>query len=112
MREYSTCKSNEEVLFNAMLRSACNPIASASGRLKARWQVLTKKIDFKLEKIPTIINACFVLHDFCERHGVYINDEQVKTQLELLKTNKTQFKISLTQFFPSLRVREKVFGRH
>ena len=26
MREYSTCKSNEEVVFNAMLRSARTPI--------------------------------------------------------------------------------------
>ena len=51
-----------------------------------------KKMDFKLEKIPTIIYACFVLHNFCEQHSVYINKEQVKTQLELLKTNETQFK--------------------
>ena len=49
-------------------------------------------MDFKLEKIPTIIYACFVLHNFCERHSVYISEEQVKTQLELLKTNETQFK--------------------
>ena len=33
-----------------------------------------------------------MLHNFCERHSVYINEEQVKTQLELLKTNETQFK--------------------
>ena len=51
-----------------------------------------KKMGFKLEKIPTIIYACFVLHNFCERHSVYINEEQVKTQPELLKTNQTQFR--------------------
>ena len=33
-----------------------------------------------------------MLHNVCERHSVYINEEQVKTQLELLKTNETQFK--------------------
>ena len=75
-----------------MLRSARNPIECAFGRLKARWQVLTKKLDFKLEKIPTIIYVCFVLHNFCERYSVYINEEQVKTQLELLKTDETKFK--------------------
>ena len=81
------------VVFNAMLRSARNPIECASGRLKARWQVLTRQMDPKLVKIPTLIDASFVLHNFCERHSAYINGEQVKTQLELLKANETQFKI-------------------
>ena len=47
---------------------------------------------FKLEKIPTIIYACFVQHNFCEQHSVHINEEQVKTQLQLLKTNGAQSK--------------------
>ena len=92
MREYSKCKLNDEVVFNAMVRSACNSVECAFGQLKANWQVLTKKMDFKLEKISTIIYASFVLHNFCERHSVYINEEQVKTQLELLKTNENQLK--------------------
>ena len=68
-----------------MLRSARNPIECAYGRLKARWQVLTKKMDFKLDKIPKIIHACFILHNFCERHNVYVDEEQVKIQIELSK---------------------------
>ena len=55
---------------------------------------------FKLEKIPTMIYPCFVLHNFCERHSVYINEEQVKTQLELLNTNETQFKNLADTIFP------------
>ena len=47
MREYSTCKSNEEIVFNAMVRSARNPTECAFGRIKARWQVLTKKNGFQ-----------------------------------------------------------------
>ena len=62
MRQYSTCKLNEEVVFSVMLRNARNPIECAFGRPKARWQVLTKKIDFKLEKIPDIIYAACMLH--------------------------------------------------
>ena len=58
-----------------------------------------KKMNFKIEKIPTVIYACFVLHNFCERHSVYINEEQVKTHLELLKTNETQFKKSADPIF-------------
>ena len=47
MREYSTCKSNEEIVFNAMVRSARNPTECAFGRLKARWQELTKQNGFQ-----------------------------------------------------------------
>ena len=90
MREYSTCKSNEEVVFNAILRSAHNPIQCAFGRLKVRWQVLTKKMDFKLAKLPTLIYACFVLHNCCERHSVYINEEQ-----ELLKVTSATKRLIL-----------------
>ena len=67
MRKYSTCKPNEEVVFNAMLNNARNPIECAFNRLEARSQVLTKEMDFKLEKIPFTIYACFVLYNFCER---------------------------------------------
>ena len=42
MKEYSTCKSNEKVVSNAMVRSAQNPIKCAFVQLKAIWQVLTK----------------------------------------------------------------------
>ena len=33
-----------------------------------------------------------MLHHFCERHNAYINEEQVTPQMELSKTNETQFK--------------------
>ena len=71
-----------------------------------------KKMDFKLEKIPTIIYACFVLHNFCEQHSVYINKEQVKTQLELLKTNETQFKNLADPIFSCVEGERKLFGKH
>ena len=34
-----------EVIFNSMLRSARNQVECAFGRLKARWAILTRKID-------------------------------------------------------------------
>ena len=55
MKEYQTCKTNEEVIFNNLLRAARNPIECAFGRLKARWS------DLKLENVPVIIYSCFVL---------------------------------------------------
>ena len=70
-----------------------------------------KKMDFKLEKFPDIIYACFVLHNFCEWYSVYINEEQVKTQTELLKTNKTQFKNLADPIFSYVEGEKEVFWK-
>ena len=66
MKEHEHCSSNEEVIFNQMLRSARNMIECAFGRLNARWRNLLRPMDIPVEKLPNIIYACFVLHDFCE----------------------------------------------
>ena len=59
MKEYSTCYCNEDVMFNTMLRIARNQIERAYGRLRARWQILTKAMNFKLEDIPQLMYAFF-----------------------------------------------------
>ena len=41
MKEFASARTNEEAIFNNMLRSATNPIECAFGRLKARWQILS-----------------------------------------------------------------------
>ena len=64
-----------------MLRSARNPIECAFGRLKARQQILNKRIDLGLVSVPNLVYACFVLHKFCGKHGVSLEDEAVARQL-------------------------------
>ena len=61
MKEYDHCSNNEQVAFNNILRSARNPIECAFGRLKARWRILTRKMDLKLETIPVVM-FCFAQH--------------------------------------------------
>ena len=51
------------------------------GRLKAQWSILTRKIDFNTEMVPTVIYACFVLHNFSESHGCGLDEEAVKAQM-------------------------------
>ena len=75
MKEFPNARSNEEVIFNNMLRSARNPIECAYGRLKARWQILNKRIDIGLKFIPTLIYACCVLHNICELRGMNVEDD-------------------------------------
>ena len=66
--------------------SARNPIECAFGRLKARWRFLTRKIDRKLEEIPTVIYAYFVLHNYCEKTQCVGSNEG---EGEVVRTNLT-----------------------
>ncbi len=86
MKEYETCDANDKVVFNNLLRSARNPIECAFGRLKARWAVLTKKVGLDLTIVPSVIFACFVLHNFCERSKTYVDEELVRSQIQVALT--------------------------
>ena len=57
MKEYKSCVTNEEIVFNNMLRSARNQVECAFGRLKVRWGFLTRKVYLKLEMVPTVALA-------------------------------------------------------
>ena len=70
MKEYEKWTKNSEVIFNNLLRTSRNPVECAFGRLKARWGFLASKVDLKLELVPIVAYACFVLHNYCEvNHG-------------------------------------------
>ena len=88
IKEYDHCSNDEQVIFNSMLRSARNPIECAFGRLKARWGILTRKMDLKLKTVPIVIYSCFVLHNICEENNIYIDDGLVNTQINCIKSNE------------------------
>ena len=85
MKEYEACTSKEQVICNNMLRSARNQIKCGFGRFKVRWSIVTAKMDLKLEALSTIIYACFVLHNYCEKHNVNIDEDLVIPYLPLYK---------------------------
>ena len=82
MKEYSSPRNNAEVIFNNMLRSARNTIDRACGRLKARWQILNRRLDIGLKDIPNIIYACFVLHNICDLNSMSVDAENVERQID------------------------------
>ena len=88
MKEYASCSSNEEVIFNQMLRAARNQVECAFGRLKGRWRILTRPIDFHIDRVPNIIFSCFVLHNFCERRKIDISRELVQEVLRNERQNQ------------------------
>jgi hypothetical protein len=90
MKEYETCTSNSEVIFNNILRSARNPVECAFGRLKGRWRFLTEQIDLNLDFAPIVAYACFVLHNFCEQNNCFVDQELVQQQYEVQIVNQQQ----------------------
>ena len=75
-----------------MLRSARNPIKCAFGRLKARWGILTKKVDLKLEHVPIVVFSCFILHNYYEQEKSDIEKQLVKVKIEVMKKNEETFR--------------------
>ena len=67
-----------------MLRSARNEVECVFGRFKARWVVLSRKVDLKIETIPKVIYSCFVLHNFCESFPKNQVDE-VEVQVQIVR---------------------------
>ena len=53
MKELHHCSTNEEVIFNQMLRAARNQIECAFGRPKARWSILLRPMDIPVQKLQT-----------------------------------------------------------
>ena len=81
MKEFPNTWTNEEVIFNNMLRSVRNSIECTFGHLKERWQILNKRNDMGLNFIPSIIYACCVLHNICELQGMNVEDDVLAQQI-------------------------------
>ena len=55
----------KKALFNKKHCSTRNVIERAFGVLKNRWRCLLDTLELDLKNIPSIIAACFVLHNIC-----------------------------------------------
>ena len=88
MKEFDHCSTNEEVIFNQMLRAARNQIECAFGRLKVRWRILLRPMDIPVQKLLNVIFACFLLHNFCERQKTDVDTTLVE-EIILKQRSKT-----------------------
>ncbi|XP_065650701.1 uncharacterized protein LOC136078816 [Hydra vulgaris] len=46
---------------------------------------------FKLELVPIIVYATFVLHNFCEKHKTLVDSDSVNNQVQLIKYNEETY---------------------
>ncbi|KAI8493039.1 hypothetical protein Bbelb_290430 [Branchiostoma belcheri] len=62
--------SEEKTTFNYRLSQARMTVECAFGRLKGgRWRCLSQQLNIDLDRVPTVVTACCVLHNVCEEHG-------------------------------------------
>ena len=89
MKEYSAGGSNnEEGFFCYKLSSARIVIENSFGRLKARFGCLHRAMDIKMEDLPSVILACFILNNYCEVKKENINEEMVKAAVDRNRANQ------------------------
>lgn len=70
MKEYAGGGSTaQEQYFGLRLCSARMVIECAFGRLKGRFMMLKRAMDINIAQLPTVIYACFILHNYCELNG-------------------------------------------
>jgi len=95
-----------------MLRSARNHVECAFGRLKVRWGFLTRKVDLKLEMVPTVAYSCFVLHNYCEIKANCLDDEEVRAQILRHQTEEESLPTYQTQSIRARQVRVNMFVQY
>ena len=78
-------KNQSEEFFGFRLSSARIVVECAFGRLKARFGCLRRDMDINVKELPYVINACFVLHNFCEIRKEFLNEKKVEEGLNFEK---------------------------
>ncbi|CAL5096749.1 unnamed protein product [Urochloa decumbens] len=64
--------------FNERIAAARGAARGAVRRLKARWRCLQRRTEVKMQDLPSMIAACCVLHNVCERAGEGIDPELMR----------------------------------
>lgn len=45
-------------------------------------------MDMKLENLAIVVYICFVIHNICEKHNIYVDKTQVKIQMDVMRQNE------------------------
>ena len=81
----ANCKSGSdcpEHYFGLTLCSARNVIECSFGHLKARFGSLKRAMGVKMDDLPFVIYACFVLHNYCEVNKETIGKDRVRVSMD------------------------------
>ena len=67
--------TRDETSFNIKYGTTRGVVENAFGRLKGRFRSISKRLDFNVENSCNVINACCVLHKYCENLHEFFNDQ-------------------------------------
>ena len=73
--DYNITQLQDIKQYNYRVSRAKIVTENAFGQLKARWRRLSKQNDMSVERVPTIIAACCILHNMCEVHSDSFNND-------------------------------------
>ena len=83
MKEYSSGgTTRQEQYFGLNICSARNVIKCFFGRLKVRFGALKRAMDINIHDLPSVIYACFVLHNFCELHNESVSESCTQSAIQ------------------------------
>ncbi|CAD6334417.1 unnamed protein product [Miscanthus lutarioriparius] len=71
-----------EHAFNELVAAARGVARGAVRRLKARWRCLQRRSEVKMQDLPSMIAACCVLHNVCERAGEELDPDLMQYELD------------------------------
>lgn len=52
-------------------------VENAFGRLKARWRIVSKRMDCDVDLAPYVIMTCCCLHNLCEKLKTPLTQQQI-----------------------------------
>jgi hypothetical protein len=67
---------------NERVAAARGVARGAVRRLKARWRCLQRRSEVKMQDLPSMVAACCVLHNVCERAGEELDPELMQYDLD------------------------------
>ena len=102
MKEYQSCSSNSEVIFDNLLRSARNQVECSFGRFKARW------LDLKLEPVPVVVYCCFV---FQVRRNFEVITKRFIHKFKGINAMKKKNQIALMHFILTLIQKDRKYAK-
>ncbi|CAG2228172.1 unnamed protein product [Mytilus edulis] len=93
--------SQEQQVFNCRLSRARMTIECAFGRLKGRWRCLIKRLDNELYSVSGLAKACCTLHNICEVHGYFFNEnwlEDIDDNVTTANNTKKKMRLAINVF--------------
>lgn len=74
LTDYKEDITSDQIVFNDAIKKLQIIGDNTTIRLKGRWRILTKKMELNHKLVPSLFQACCILHNFLENREEYLID--------------------------------------